>query len=259
MVIVHGLELFVIQSGEAIMKPYKFFAQLALTLFILASTIDQALSQTSQAVLALQAGGAGTAASLGPDGKLQAGYATTIINSGSTPYATAVFSYVQNGIVLSEVGVPASPPTLAARLFVEVRTGVPSGAGTIAVNTGIAAVIEGAATATIKLVLRDLQGNTISTGSVQLAASGHFAKFVDQFAPDFVLPGNFSSGIWFGSLEITSDQPISILPLRMTTNQRGDSLFTSTPIADMSSALGTTSLDFPQIADGADIRLRFCS
>jgi hypothetical protein len=53
-----------------------------------------------------------------------------------------------------------------------------------------------------------------------------------------------------GYFEVTSDQPISILALRLTNNQRGDPLQTSSPIADMSSPLAATSLNFPQIADG---------
>jgi hypothetical protein len=36
----------------------------------------------------------------------------------------------------------------------------------------------------------------------------------------------------------------------MTTNQRGEPLYTSTPIADMSSQLSSASLCFPQVADG---------
>jgi hypothetical protein len=51
-------------------------------------------------------------------------------------------------------------------------------------------------------------------------------------------------------LEIASDQPLSIVALRMTTNQREEALFTTTPVADMTKALTNTSIYFPQFADG---------
>lgn len=230
------------------MRVHWLIVQAAFALSMQSTILGQASTDTTQAVLTFR--GSGTASSVGPDGNLQTGYATVTIDSGSAPHATAVLSYTQNGIVVCEVGVSASPPTLSARLFVEFRTDVNSGSGTVSVNTGVAAVNMGTSAANINLLLRDLQGNTISAGSVQLAANSHLAKFIDQFAPAFVLPANFSSMTGFGSLEVTSDQPISILALRLTTNQRGESLLTSTPIADMSSALVTTSLNFPQIADG---------
>ena len=54
----------------------------------------------------------------------------------------------------------------------------------------------------------------------------------------------------YGTLEITSSQPVSVLALRVTVNQRGDVLLTSTPVADLSKALTTTGVYFPQLVDG---------
>jgi len=201
--------------------------------------------------ISLTAGGAATIRSVGRDASLQTGYAVVTVNSGSAPYATAVFSSAPNGIVASEVGVPVSPPTRSARLFVEYRTGVASGSGAVDVNTGIAAVNTGTDTANINLVLWDLDGSTaIASGVFQLAANAHIAKFINEFGTELELPDDFASSIGFAILEVTSDQPLSIMALRMTLNQRNEALFTSMPIADMSESLTTTSLDFPQIADG---------
>jgi hypothetical protein len=206
----------------------------------------------SQDSVKLTTGGAGTILSIGQDASLQTGYAAVTVNNGSAPYATAVFSYAPNGIVTSEVGVPVSPPTQSARLFVEYRTGVASGTGSVDVNTGIAVVNTGAATANISLVLRDLTGSNLSiaSGSFQLPAQAHSARFINQFGTELELPDNFATSIGFATLEITSDQPISIMALRMTANQRDEALFTSTPIAGFSESPAATSLDFPQIADG---------
>src|SRR5262249_960679 len=71
-----------------------------------------------------------------------------------------------------------------------------------------------------------------------------------DLSPDFSLPANFSTTIQYGSLEITSSQPISVLALRLTLNQRGEALLTSTSVADLSQPLTSSALYFPQLADG---------
>ncbi len=200
--------------------------------------------------LALPDGGAVSASSIGTSGDLVVGYTTATPNTGAAPYATAVFSITQNGVVVSEIGVPASPPTTAARIFVDCRNDVASGSGTIDINTGLAIVNAGASTATVTLQLRDLQGNLLASGTFQVNAYGHLSKYVDEFSPGFVLPQNFATAYGFGTLEISSDQPVSILALRSTLNQRSEYLFTSTPVADLTSDQASTDLYFPQIADG---------
>ncbi len=205
---------------------------------------------TARTILSLPSNGADTAGSIGPDGDLQAGYAAVTFNSGTTPYCTAVFSHSQNGIVVSEVGVPASPPTMSAQIFVDYRTDVLLGADTIDVYTGLAVVNMGSGPADISLLLKDLKGNPVSSGMLHLASKRHLARFIDQLDPEFVLPSDFPTAAGFGSLRITSNQPLSILALRMTINRHADVLLTSTVVADLSSPLVSTSSYFPQIVDG---------
>jgi sugar lactone lactonase YvrE len=188
----------------------------------------------------------------------QTGYATVAINAGAAPYGTAVFSFKQNGVTVSEAGVPASPPTTDARIFVDYRSAVAAipgrtSAGTVNIDTGIAVVNYGSATANLTYTLRNTSGATLATGHGTLAAGAHFATFIDLLnaeAPDFVLPLNFQSTTQFASLEIFSDQLISVLALRMTTNQRGEALFTTTPTADLTKAATNSVIFFPQFADG---------
>jgi hypothetical protein len=208
--------------------------------------------------LLLNGGGSATSTTEGLNKTTQAGYAALVINSGTAPYGTAVFSFKQNGVTVTEAGVPASPPTTSARIFIDYRSSVAAipartSAGTIDINTGIAAVNAGEDSASITYTLRDIQGATLATGSGTLAMGAHFAKFINQIhevAPDFVLPENFQTATQFASLEISSDQPLSILALRMTTNQRSEALFTTTPVADLTKSLSTSPLFFPQFADG---------
>jgi hypothetical protein len=204
---------------------------------------------TSVLSLTLPAGGAASTSTPGSAGELVAGYGTVSVSSGSAPYGTAVFSYRQNGVVVSEAGVPTSPPTRAARFFVDTRSNVNTGRGTIRILTGFAAVNPNATAANLNLRLRASDGSLLAQGVIQLAAGHHMAKFLDQLVPDFVLPAGFVAD-GQGSLEITSDQPVSVLALRLTINQRSDLLLTSTPIADLEKAAPGGMLAFPQIADG---------
>jgi sugar lactone lactonase YvrE len=205
----------------------------------------------------LTAGGAATAATIGIGQTVETGYASVGIKSGTTPYGTAVFKFKQNRVTVSEVGVPVSPPTTSARIFIDYRSAaaVPGrpGAGPVNVDTGIAAVNYGSASANVTYTLRDVGGVTVLIGHGILAAGGHFAKFVGQLkdvAPDFVLPVSFPISTRFASLEISSDQALSILALRMTTNQRNEVIFTTTPTADLTKPAGGGVIFFPQFADG---------
>ena len=198
----------------------------------------------AQVAINVSAGGVGTALSVGPANDGKAGYTTITVNSGSAPYGTAVFSYTQNGIVVSEVGVPSSPPTRSATFFVDYRS-----SGPVVNSTGFAAVNQGNTAATLNLTLRDKNGEPIAQGTVPLKTNEHIAKFLDQLAPGFQLPPGFMNDSQ-ASLEIASDQPVSILALRLTTNEMGDLLLTSTPIADLTNPPGTGQIYFPQIADG---------
>jgi YD repeat-containing protein len=201
----------------------------------------------TQLTFAVQRGGAASSSTIGPYNSLSSGYATAAVNSGTTPYATAVFSYTQDGVVVSEVGVPASPTTQSARIFIDIRSRVSTRGGIVDILTGLAAVNLGTGTANVALTLRDPGGATLASGTTRLAANGHIAKFLHQLAPDFVLPASFSG---FGSLDVTSDQPLSLLALRLTTNSRGDLLLTSTPVVDLSRPAPSGTLLFPQVADG---------
>jgi photosystem II stability/assembly factor-like uncharacterized protein len=204
-------------------------------------------------------GGGVTAASTGGADMLRAGYAGVHVNSGSTPYGTAVFRLSQNGTVVSEAGVPASPPTRSARIFIDYRAQVDAlpargGSGKVDTNTGIAIVNYGLQQANVVFTLRDRYGNPLAVGNGKLNAENHVACFIDQLknnaAPDFSLPVDFQSRIQFGSLEIAADQPISVLALRGTTNQRNEFLITTTPVADITHIPGNGPVYFPQFVDG---------
>ncbi len=213
---------------------------------------------SSKANLSLGPGGSAGTETAGLSGTLQAGYAVATLSSGSAPSGNAVFGVSQNGAVVSEAAVPASPPTTGARIFVDYGLGVSSGpvimnAGAVDVYTGVALVNPGLATANLIFTLRDTQGKVLAVGHGTLAAGAHRARFVHQLkdlAPDIALPGDFMSATRYGSLEISSDHSMSVVALRMTVNQRGDTLFTTVPVADLTQQPGSSTVYFPHVADG---------
>lgn len=167
---------------------------------------------SSQAAMTLGAGGSGYSRTLAAGGSVQAGYATTSVQSGSAPYGTAVFSLAQDGVVVSEAAVPPSPPTTAARLFVDYGISVPSGpaqtgAAPVDVYTGIAVVNPGTVSANVTYTLRNQQGQTLAVGHGTLAPGAHRARFLHQLqelAADFLLPSDFAAQTRYGSLEVSS-------------------------------------------------------
>jgi len=208
--------------------------------------------------LAISAGGAGTAETFGSIGPVRAGYAAASVGPGRAPYGTAVFSLMQDDVVISEAAVPAASPTTAAAVFVEYRTGVAgmpgrADAGLLDVYTGLALVNRGPAAAHVTYTLRDRTGTVVAAGHGSLGAGAHFARFIDQLqevAPDFHVPGDFPTAILFGSLAVSSDQPVSVLALRLTVNQRHETLLTSTPVTDLTRPSDALPLYFPQFVDG---------
>jgi O-glycosyl hydrolase len=209
-------------------------------------------------ILALTPGGADSESSIGLAIDLKVGYAKLVVNSGGMPYGTAVFSFKQNGVTVTQAGVPASPPTALARVFIDYRSDVlalpgQSNSGILDINTGIAVANTSTATANVTYTLRDIAGTILAVGNGTIAAGAHFAKFIDQLtdvAPNFSLPSSFQNTTQFGSLEIAGDQPLSILALRGTNNQRNDFLITTTPVADLMQPLGNSSSYLPQFVDG---------
>lgn len=231
---------------------------------------DAGNPSTTQTHLILNPGGATSSSTLGIADTVQAGYATVTMNASksavdgrneiinSSLYGTAVFSLSQNGTVVSEAGVPASPPLYFSRLFVDYRLNLQGkddreDAGVISVNTGFAVVNFGLFPANLTFSLKDAQGIELSTGHATIPVSAHRAIFIDQLnqlAPDFRIPAGFGTTILFATLEIRSNQLVSVLPLRLTTNQRGETLLTTAPIADLTAQLTSAPFYFPQVVDG---------
>jgi photosystem II stability/assembly factor-like uncharacterized protein len=208
--------------------------------------------------LPVAAGGGGSVSTTPGNLSVQEGYAEIEPSPGSVPYAAGVVRFVQNGVTVNETGIPATAPTTRARIFIDYRSGakaVPGrpDAGKVDIDTGIAIVNYSTVMANLTFILRDMNGMLLANGHGTMGPRAHIAKFIEQIkdvAPDFASPADFPLSVEFGSLEISCDQPFSILALRMVTNQRKETFFTTTPIADLTQTPGSGPLYFPQLADG---------
>lgn len=201
-------------------------------------------------------GGANDYSTLGSGGATRVGYAVLDAPSETTPYASALFTFEQNGFVVSEVGVPATPSALSSQIFIDYRPSA-SLKDHVDVSTGFAIVNPNDLPAAISYRLRGRDVFVVASGHGTFPAHAHTAKMIDQIAdlaPDLVLPADFATGYQFGSLQIDSDHPVAVLGLRLTNNQRGEVVITTLPSSDPTAKPSSEPLYFAQFADGGGYR-----
>ncbi len=172
-----------------------------------------------------------------PQTQVQVGYTTITTDSGSLlPVGAALFSYSNpDGLLVSQAGVAACVPLQSGRIFVD-----ESGP-----QTGIALANVSSQSASINLVLRSSSGEEVGRKSLELPAGRHLPTFVFQQFPG--LPAGFT-----GSLSFDSTQKLAAITLRQSQNRRGEPLYTTLPVADLSAPDSETALVFPQVAAGDD-------
>ncbi|MBI3939284.1 MAG: hypothetical protein HY315_00480 [Acidobacteria bacterium] len=159
------------------------------------------------------------------------------------PSGAAVFSFTQNGILLAEAGVPASPLTTAARLFADVSP--PQ------VNTGVAVANPNSTPARVTATLFDSSGALMAAlGLPAIPPRGQTAAFINDLFPSLRAP-------FRGVLEITSDVAVAALTLRQSVNARGEIVLTTLPVADLSTAVGFNPATLPHIGSGSGLRTQF--
>src|SRR5262249_26464618 len=119
-----------------------------------------------------------------------------------------------------------------------------NGIGTI--QSGLAIANTGTTPASVTLEVANLDGSPAGlSGSVNLAASGQFAGYLNGITGLDALPPTFR-----GVLRISSSAQISVVGLRGRSNERSE--YITTTLAPWNEALTppASGLYFPQIADG---------
>jgi glucose/arabinose dehydrogenase len=148
------------------------------------------------------------------------------------PGGMAIFSYRQSGVLVSEASVPAAPLVSSGRIYVEF---------TGPVNTGIAIANPNPQPVTIDYSFTD----TNVAGSFVIEANSQTALFLNDLL--------HAAMAFRGVFTFQSSLPVSAIALRSLLNQRGESLLTTLPVANLS-ASGSGALTVPQFADGGGWR-----
>jgi hypothetical protein len=179
--------------------------------------------------------GAISLVSTGSAPSLQAGYASIRPDSGSvTPAGIAIFGFRQNNILVSEAGVPASHLISSGRIYAEINGPV---------NTGLAIANPNNQPATVSYYFTDAGGDS-DTFTTTIAANAQIARFLNQ-AP-FNGPASLT-----GTFTFNSSVPVAAIALRGLTNERGEFLITTLPIADLREPAPTgPDLVLPHFAAG---------
>jgi NHL repeat len=168
-------------------------------------------------------------------GALATGYGKVQPDPGSaTPDGVAIYNYRQNGVLVSEAAVPANPALIGGRIYASVNGSV---------NTGIAIVNANDDDVSVDFYFTDVNGNNFGSGSTVIPANGKIARFLTE-AP-FNLNQNFE-----GTFTFIASDPVAAIALRIRTNERSETLFTTLPVANLADADRTDDLLFPQFADG---------
>ena len=173
---------------------------------------------------------------------LRVGYGRIRAGAGSTtPSGVAIFQFRDSeGVLISEAGVPATEAIREGRIFAEVNGPV---------NTGLAIANPNGAPATIRFYFTDTSGTRSADGSFELGAHQQTAKFLDQ------APFNGGPSVW-GTFTFESSMPVAVVALRGLTNEAGEFLMTTLPVAHLVGAPSpfsrtpTDTVYFPHFADG---------
>ena len=167
-----------------------------------------------------------------------------------TPSGVAVFSFRSGGITVAEAGVPAATIGQAFRLYAEA-----TGTDGPSIQTGIAiANLSGSAVEVSFQLLNPGGGVTELSGSTIVAGNGQRALFLNQ------IQGLESLTIPFqGVLRIstTASDGIAVVGLRIRTNQRGEFLITTTPLANEADPSLTNDLFYPHLVNGGGFTTQF--
>ena len=185
-----------------------------------------------------------------PAGPLEVGSVRAVPGPGQpAPSGVSIFSFQKDGTTVSEAGVPASTSGAAFRLYVE-ASGTP--AQPHSVRSGIALTNTSGTPTTVSLELTGLDGTaTGPTESLTIPASGHIARFIDEFFPALTTP-------FAGILRIASAAPdIAAVGLRLAINQRHDILVTTTPPVDENAVPAASGLFFPHFVDSGGWTTQF--
>jgi sugar lactone lactonase YvrE len=167
-------------------------------------------------------------------------------SSSGTPVVSSVFTFVSNGITVTENGIATTGVAQSFRLFAEFDS-------VNRLRTAIAIANISASNANIQFELLTMDGRPSGyAGSTTLDSNGHVAVFLNEIPGLNNLPSNFQ-----GMLHVSSNTAISAIGLRTRYNERGDFLISTTPAIADNAAPTTQELIFPHVVSGGGYTTEF--
>ncbi len=183
--------------------------------------------------------GAGSAITLGSV------HVTPAAGSGA-PSGLAIFTFRNNGVTVSQAGVPTVSASTAFRMY-EIECGDYPGQ----IQTGVAITNPSSTTALVNLELTDLNGaQTGMSTMLSIAPGGQTSHFMQELISGIPYP-------FHGVIRITSSTPIAVVGLRGDYNTRGDFLITTAMPTDERVTVNASQLIFPHLADGGGYTTEF--
>ena len=177
--------------------------------------------------------------SSGTEETVRVGYGRISAHAGSaTPSGIAIFQYRDSqGVLIAEASVPATGLIQEGRIFAEVEGPV---------NTGLAIANPNDETAVISFYFTDTTGTNLGSGTFELGEHEQTARFLNQEPFNEALPDGSPV---LGTFTFESSVPIAVIALRGFTNEAGEFLMTTLPVAPLSPASKET-VYIPHFAAG---------
>ncbi len=205
----------------------------AVLIILLILVIESSVSgQTTSDTVPFSFGAnAGVVISL-PSGSQSAGYAKLQPDASSpTPVMMEVLGSRSGGSLVSETVIPAASTTMSGRLYSRMDT---------ASSMGIAIANPNNQSAAVTFYFTDQNGTDLPGGSLTVPANGQVTSFFSQLSSSAAVSSTFT---------FSSAVPVSVNGLRQVTNDRGQSLLTSVPVAPVQ-AISTDTMILPYFVTG---------
>lgn len=165
----------------------------------------------------------------------------TGINNRLPISGLAIFAYAADGVTVSEASVPIDRRASNLTMYVE-SAGQPGTLGSFQPGIALANPESFPVAATLELSQAD-GTPTAWVGSVTIPPGGQIARFLKELIPG--VPDEFA-----GLLHVSAARPLGAIGLRLTVNERGDYLVTTSPVANEATKLANQEFFFPQMVMG---------
>jgi hypothetical protein len=162
------------------------------------------------------------------------GYARVQPAVSTTPSAVAILELRQNGVLVTETGVPGMASMLSGRTYAEVNGSI---------NTGVAFVNPGSSPVRIAFTFTDQGGNDFGQGAFTLDGGRQTAKFFNE-SPFGARPA------FAGTFTFSASTAVAVLALRTLMNERGEFLVSTQTVTSMPDNIAASPLLLAHFADG---------